>query len=127
MESTLSEQRRQDVWEALSDAFIDNEVNYEFIARRVVGVPVADLKEIFFTEVAPQCGPNLLTTIPPIWAGFDRESLSTCIREMQQRNRRSPSARIRHRITVALFRRFFRRTWARIELELARKGVQLNA
>ena len=127
MESTLSEQRREDAWEALSDAFIDNEVDYEFIARRITGIPTAELKEIFFTEVAPQCGPNMLTTIPPIWAGFDRQSLANCIHEMQQKNRESPSARIRHRITVALYRRLFRRIWARIELELARKGELLDA
>ena len=121
MESTLTEQRRADVWEALSDAFIDNEVHYEFIARRIAGIPNAELREIFFNEVAPQCGPNLLTTIPPIWAGFDRESLAQCIREMLQNNRRSRWARIKHRITVALFRRRFRRVWERIEWELARK------
>ncbi|WP_018914530.1 hypothetical protein [Thiomonas sp. FB-6] len=122
MESTLTEQQREDVWEALSDAFIDNEVHYEFIARRIAGIPKAELQEIFFNEVAPQCGPNLLATIPPIWAGFDKESLAKCIRDMLQNNRRSRWARIRHRITVALFRRRFRRVWERIEFEWARKA-----
>ena len=122
MESTLTGQRRVDVWEALSDAFIDNEVHYEFIARRIAGIPKAELREIFFNEVAPQCGPNLLATIPPIWAGFDRESLAQSIREMLQSNRRSRWARIKHRTTVALFRRRFRRVWERIEWELSRKA-----
>jgi hypothetical protein len=122
MESTLTEQQREDVWEALSDAFIDNEVHYEFIARRIAGIPKTELREIFFNEVAPQCGPNLLATIPPIWAGFDRESLAKCIREMLQSNRRSLWARFKYRITVALFRRRFRRVWERIESEWARKA-----
>ena len=76
MESTLSDTHREDIWEALSDAFIDNEVHYEFIARRVAGIPRDQRKQILYTEVAPQCGPNLLTVIPPIWSGFDRRDLA---------------------------------------------------
>ena len=127
MGTALSDERREDVWEALSDAFIDNEVHYEFIARQIVGVPVAELKEIFFTEVAPYCGQNLLTVIPPIWAGFDRQSLVENIHAMQARGRRCLLSRWRMRCSIAFCRVCFRGIWARIETELGEKLAASHA
>ena len=127
MGSALSDECREDVWEALSNAFIDNEVHYEFIARRIVGVPVAELKEIFFTEVAPYCGQNLLTVIPPIWAGFDRQRLVENIRAMQARGRRCLLARWRMRCAIAFCRIHFRGIWAQIEAELGKKMASAYA
>ena len=123
MESTLSDTHCEDIWEALSDAFIDNEVHYELIARRVAGIPREQRKQIFYTEVAPQCGPNLLTVIPPIWSGFDRRDLAESIREMLERNRHSALARFKHRITVALLRWHFRCIWEELEVELNKKAA----
>ena len=123
MLSTLSDTHREDIWAALSDAFIDNEVNYEFIARRVAGVARADLEHIFFTEVVPECAFNVFAVIPPVWAAFDRKGLAECIRDMQARNRRSVLARLKHRVAVAFYRVCFRSYWEQIEAELERKGA----
>lgn len=121
MESTLTQHQREDVWDALSDAFVDNEIDYRYIARRIVGVPVAELKQIFFTEVAPYCGQNLLTVIPPIWAGFDRQRLIHNIRAMQARSGRCLLSRIRKQGSIAFCRICFRGIWAQIEAELCKK------
>lgn len=123
MERTLTDERAEEVWEALSDAFIDNEVHYEFIARRVFGVPLGELREMFFSEVAPQCGPNLLATIPPMWEGYDREALAECIREMLARNQHSALARLKHRVAVAFFRWHCRDIWKEIEAEVKKKAA----
>ena len=123
MESTLSDRRQEDVWEALSEAFNDNEVNYAFIAGELAGVPADQLKEIFYTEVAPQCAFNVFAVIPPVWTGFDRASLAECIRDMQARNRRSVLARLKHRVAVAFYRVCFRSYWEQIAAELERKGA----
>lgn len=121
MECALTEGRREDLWEALSDAFIDNHVNFEFIARRVEGVPIATVKEVFFSDVAPQCAFNVFDAIPPVWDGFDREGLAECIRAMHEHNRRSFFARWKHRASVACYRVVFRPCWQRIEQELRLK------
>lgn len=127
MESALSEERRKDVWEALSEAFVDNEVDYVFLTRGVDGIALGELKNIFFNEVAPHCGPNLMTPIPPVWTGFDRERLAQGIHAMQARARRSAWGRFRHRIAVAFYRRYFRGLWEEIEGELNKKSPEPRA
>jgi hypothetical protein len=118
MADTLGDERREDVWEALSEAFVDNEVDYAFIAGRVAGVDPARLEEIFFTEVAPYCGPNLMTPIPPVWAGFSRKPLIEGIREIPERIRRSPIAWLSHKGFVIFCRWHFRKDWRAIAAEL---------
>ncbi len=118
MESALSDHRREDAWEALSEAFNDNAVDYRFIADEVDGIPPRQLQEILFNEVAPECAFNVLAVIPPVWTGFDRTSPAECIRHTQVRNRRSLLARLRHRIRVAFYRVRFCSHWERIEAEL---------
>lgn len=119
MESELSDDRRVDVWEALSEAFVDNEVDYVALRRGVAGVPPDELKRIFFAEVAPHCGANLLAPAPPIWTGFDREILAREIRAMLARARRSAWGRVRHRVAVALCRWNFASLWREVEAELS--------
>ncbi|MGE5385430.1 MAG: hypothetical protein ACM3SV_06010 [Betaproteobacteria bacterium] len=111
MANALSEHRREDVWEALSDVFVDNEIDYSYIAAQVADVDVRQLEEIFFNEVAPHCGPNLMSTIPPVWSGFDRRELANGIRAMQARNRDSLIARLRHKGFVVYCRRQFSGEW----------------
>ena len=120
MESALSEERRADVWEGLSEVFVDNAVDYAALRRGVVGVPLDELKCIFFTEVAPHCGANLLASAPPIWIGFDRDRLAMRIRAMLASARRSVWGRLRHCVTVALCRWMFAPLWREVEAELRR-------
>lgn len=123
MSSSLQPRRQEDVWEALSEVFNDNDVDYGFIAEQLGDVEPMQLKAIFFSEVAPQCAFNVFAVIPPVWTGFDRDSLASCIRDMKARNRGSRWARIRHGIAVAFYRLCFRSDWERIEAELdARSG-----
>lgn len=117
-EWALSESRREDIWEALSEAFNDNDVDYAWMARQVADIPRSVLKDIFFSEVAPQCAFNVFAVIPPVWTGFDRRSLAGCVREMKLRNRHSLLSRLRHSVEVAFYRVRFRAYWRRIEAEL---------
>jgi hypothetical protein len=73
----LADSRREEVWYALSDAFVDNEDNYAFIARKVVNIDYTELKKMFFEDIAPICGQDLhpLVAIPSVWACFNQEAL----------------------------------------------------
>jgi hypothetical protein len=115
MADPISEEHRKEIWEALSDAFIDRELDetdYRYIARTVGNIDFDQLEEIFFNEVAPVCGPNLMTTIPPIWSGFKPDILANDIREIQIRLQNSLFARIKHELKVAFYR-FFSMTFGK--------------
>ncbi|MDR1424831.1 MAG: hypothetical protein LBI92_09575 [Azoarcus sp.] len=118
MENVLTETKREDIWEALSDAFVDTDVDYDSIAARISDVEPAQLEHIFFSEVAPVCGYNLMSPAPSEWIGFDREELFKMIREMQERNKNSAIAQIRHKLFVRFCRWNFRGFWRSISTRL---------
>jgi hypothetical protein len=118
MEYSLSEQRLEEVWVALSDVFVDNEINYDWIAKKVIDVDPVMLEQIFFEDVAPHCSANLMTVIPPIWQGFDKERLATGIREMKSKNKKSIISNLQHKAFVKYFRFCFREEWRIIESKL---------
>ncbi|MDR1662131.1 MAG: hypothetical protein LBR95_06865 [Azoarcus sp.] len=111
MEHPLSDFRRGDVLAALSEVFLDEDIDYVTVAKRVADIDLAQLKEIFFNEVAPYCGPNLMTVAPPVWGGFDRQKLLEEIDAMHKRNQNSFIANLRHKGFVAFCRFYFRNDW----------------
>ena len=119
--STLGIKRREEIWASLSDVFIDNEIDYSYIATQVADVDLPLLKEIFFNEVAPCCGPNLMCVIPPIWAGFCPKELAKDIRTMQIRNSCSRVARLRHKGFVVFCRWYFRSDWNTLATEVEKR------
>lgn len=127
MESAVASDRQEAIWEALSDAFVDRDVDYALVAKDLFGIPVAELKEIFFVEVAPYCAPNLLTVVPPIWTGFEPANLARSIREMQAHNQRCIATRLKHRVVVAFYRVYFRKLWESIEAELRNQRADSRA
>jgi hypothetical protein len=68
-------ERRRPIWEALSDLFLDTEIDDKWlrhIAQRLADsdYTIDELKAIFFLEVFPNCYRNLLTPAGK-WTGFD--------------------------------------------------------
>ncbi|CAI3931749.1 unnamed protein product [Commensalibacter communis] len=75
-----------DLCEALSEIFVDNEVSYYSIAYVAKHFPIEYVETVYFEWVAPICYSNLQTPVPPIWTGFDRESLWKNIQEYRTKN-----------------------------------------
>jgi hypothetical protein len=74
-------QRRQPLWTALSDLWLDTELDQTDIQRIAQiatksGYSIAELNEIYLYEVAPVVSANLLT-VAGEWAGFDEGWLHT--------------------------------------------------
>lgn len=74
---------RTPVWDALSELFLDTELQpeeLERIGRTLATSPysIEELDAILFDEVYPVCIWNL-RTVAGEWAGFDSESLHTAI------------------------------------------------
>jgi hypothetical protein len=72
--------RRRPVWEAISDLWRDTELQdyeIEHIAKVLAESRYTqdELHEIYAFEVAPVVWRNLMTAVPPVWAGFDNEWL----------------------------------------------------
>jgi hypothetical protein len=70
-------ERRRPVWIALSDLWLDNEIDEDWakqIAEVVVssGFTEATINDVFFNELAPFLGLNHLV-VAGEWAGFDEE------------------------------------------------------
>jgi hypothetical protein len=78
----MTKQQRADIRWALSDAFIDNDVDYTAIARRTREFDRNEIKRILFEEVAPICHSNLESTLPTTWLCFNREELEDDIEKM---------------------------------------------
>lgn len=68
-------------WMALSDLFIDNEISYEYIAKRVAHLPISEVEHILFYEVAPVCMSNLLVLNPSNHKGFSEEYVVSNIQQ----------------------------------------------
>jgi hypothetical protein len=126
MENTLNDARREEIWLALSDVFVDTEVNYGYIARRITDIDLHQLEEIFFTEVAPYCGPNLMTAIPEVWDCFYPDDLISGIQGKLKKCQNSILARLRYKGFVLFCRWYFRDIWKELVGELAERKRNAN-
>ncbi|PHM74456.1 DUF7079 family protein [Xenorhabdus kozodoii] len=63
----------RDLCEALSYVFVDNEVDYEYIASVAKHFPHEYVEMVFFEWVAPVCYTNGLTPVPTTWTRRERE------------------------------------------------------
>jgi len=77
--TVLTPDERVRLWSALSDAFVDNQIDYPEIVRQLAGYDCAAVKKVFFEEVAPVCHSNLQAPIQPKWTAFDSTWLADTI------------------------------------------------
>nr|WP_256351309.1 hypothetical protein [Aeromonas sp. sif0611] len=109
-----------DLCEALSDLFVDNEVDYEYIARVARAFPVTHVEQVLFEWVAPVCYTNTLAPVPPIWTGFERDSLWAEIQSLLAREAKAGFAKkLSIRLRQFYLRRQFAKEWSRLSALLA--------
>nr|WP_316643369.1 hypothetical protein [uncultured Roseateles sp.] len=87
---------RRPLWEALSEMFLDTELqdgDYKFIARRVLesSLNPQELSIALWCDVFPVLAHNL-QSVAGEWAGFDASWLAERIQENAQSNRAGPIA-----------------------------------
>lgn len=123
MGSVLTRDERTRLWSALSDAFVDNEVDYNAIARQLAGFDLATIEIALFEEVAPVCYSNLQAPIPAIWTAFDSTWLTETIESTQKARRTSTFRRLLDRGLVAYLRYRLKDEWLSIEHALDRQGA----
>ncbi|EIS3743739.1 hypothetical protein LO909_001457 [Aeromonas hydrophila] len=114
-----------DLCDALSDLFVDNQVDFELIAQVARGFPIAHVEMVLFEWVAPVCYTNTLAPVPPIWTSFERDSLWA---EVQRLRTREAKAGFAKKLSIML-RQFYLRLrfteeWRRLSVLLAEKGCK---
>jgi hypothetical protein len=112
---------RERIGIALSECFVDNETDYDALAADLRGVPLDLLKRIFFRDVAPVCGSNMLTPAPPIWTGFDERWLIDAIRDLNARRERGVIARWRVNLDVCFYRVALDFVWKEVAREIVKR------
>lgn len=65
----------KDLCAALSDIFVDNWVDYQYIASVAKHFPVEYVQVMRCRYVAPICYCNMLSPVPPVWTAFDADEL----------------------------------------------------
>ena len=114
----MSQAERKAVRAALSDAFVDNEVDYPDIARRVSRYERRAVEGIFFSEVAPICYANLNSPVPSVWTGFNHSWLNSEIEHMLKKREASFWRRQRDNLLIGYLRLKHADTWRSIKENL---------
>lgn len=120
MENSIVEAEREAIWEIMSEFFVDNEIDYDYWAQKISKYPIHILKDIYFNEVAPVCGPNVLTPAPPIWQCFDAESVVKEIKANLSKRRDSFFYRMRYDADVLFYRVACHSFWTPVEQAILR-------
>ncbi|SDG64977.1 DUF7079 family protein [Paraburkholderia phenazinium] len=115
MENPVGKAEREFIWAVMSEFFVDNEIDYEREAAQISRFPINFLKEIFFREVAPVCGPNMLTPAPPVWAGFDSDWVISQINSLLSTKEASLISRVSYEASVLYYRLRLADVWGEVE------------
>ncbi|MBI6549419.1 DUF7079 family protein [Xenorhabdus lircayensis] len=108
-----------DLCEALSYIFVDNEVDYEYIASVAKHFPLEHVEMVFFEWVAPVCYMNGLTPVPTTWTFFEREQLwedIQCYREKCVTE--GALSKIKTKIRLSFLRKYFSDDWILLKKNL---------
>jgi hypothetical protein len=111
----MTKQQRADIRWALSDAFVDNQVDYAAIARQTEDFDKDEIKRILFEEVAPVCHSNLEITLPTLWICFNREELESDIEKMLSTKSENWVQRKTNDILVKWLKYKYKYIWQEIE------------
>lgn len=105
-----------DLCGALSDIFVDNEVDFKYIASIAKCFPVDKVEEVLFEWGAPVCYTNLLIPAPSIWSGFDKKALWIDIFEYQ--SKKCFLTKCKHRVLVFTLKITYREKWSILKHEM---------
>jgi hypothetical protein len=121
MENPVGKAEQEFIWVVMSEFFVDNEIDHDREAAQISRFPMNVLKEIFFREVAPVCGPNMLTPAPAVWAGFDSAWVVSQINSLLSSKERSLIRRISYEASVLYYRLRLADVWSEVEDAIKRE------
>jgi hypothetical protein len=118
--NSMSQDDREFIWTQLADFFTSADVEHFPAFARLANFPAAELKEIFFREVAPACGHNLFVTTPILSEGFDPDWVKMEVRRILARRDSGPVGKIGYNASRMFYRCLARKVWREAERALDR-------
>jgi hypothetical protein len=118
--NSISQGDREFIWTQLADFFTSADVERFPDFARLADYPMTELKEIFFGEVAPACGHNLLVTTPILSEGFDPDWVKAEVRSVLARRDSGPVGRIRYNASRLFYRCLSGKAWREAKSALDR-------
>jgi hypothetical protein len=118
MGHSMTDEQLAYVYWALSDAFVDTEVDYEAIARQTEDYDPEEIKRILYHEVAPVCHTNLETVIPAIWSAFNLENLKNDIENTLKAREKSYIRRQKDKLLIRWLEFRYKYIWIEISKHL---------
>lgn len=116
MESQLEHRR---LWSALSDLFVDAQVDYKQIAEVAKDFSIEEVEFALFERVAPVCIGNMLSPIPPIWWYFDADQLVVDIESLvERRAKQGVLAKCMTKVKGRVIRIMSADTWRELKAEI---------
>jgi len=122
--SILTPEDKAKIQIALAEAFVDNEVDYAYIAERIKSYDLKTVEDILYSEVAPVCFGNLETPVPPIWTGFKDEWLLDEIEKELRARQRSKVRQIFDELKILWLRYSYRYIWKEILKSINKQPIQ---
>ncbi|PMN66547.1 DUF7079 family protein [Enterovibrio norvegicus] len=108
-----------DLIEALSGLFIDNEIDYESIASVARVFPIEKVEYTLFSLVAPICHTNLSTPAPEVWLAFEREQLLDNVKALKARRKQAGFfSRLKDSALEKYLRNHFSSEWHQLQKQL---------
>ncbi|WP_272690030.1 MULTISPECIES: DUF7079 family protein [Providencia] len=81
MGNSLNNEER--LYVTLSLIFVDNAIDYDYIAYMVKNYDIKYIEDVLFNYVAPACYFNGISPVPPVCYFFDEEQLLTEIEKIK--------------------------------------------
>ncbi|MCP1507116.1 hypothetical protein J2Y83_003089 [Pseudomonas marginalis] len=118
MESQLDQHQ---LWSALSDLFVDTNVDYKHIAGVAKNYSVEEIEFALFERVAPVCVSNMLAPVPPVCWYFDKEQLVADIESLvKKRGEQGRVGKCLSGVMGRLIRIVSAKVWAELKAEIER-------
>ncbi|ANG94129.1 hypothetical protein LZP96_16135 [Enterobacteriaceae bacterium 155047] len=104
---------------ALSEIYVDNEVGFICISSIAKNSPVTIVEELLFEWVAPFCYTDLMTPAPSVWSGFDKKALWIDICDC--RNKKGFAEKCKHKLLVSILKKTYRKEWLALKNEILQR------
>lgn len=118
MENQLDQRQ---LWAALSDLFVDANVDYKHIAGVAKNYSVEEVEFALFERVAPVCISNMLAPVPPVCWYFDKEQLVADIESLvKKRVEQGVIGKCLSGVMGRLIRIVSAKVWAELKAEIER-------
>ncbi|WP_367103992.1 hypothetical protein [uncultured Psychrobacter sp.] len=108
------------VWMALSDLFVDHDIDHEHIANQVVHLTISEVEHILFYELAPVCMSNLLMPAPTVCERFSEGYVLSSVAQHLEKMQSNGFYRRKVLLKIKLYKIFLKRDWLKLMARMRR-------